>query len=553
MNVQGYYQLEQQYTPTTTGTAAAVANYPGPASAHPGQHGPDTSAHHPQTIGHQQVTGGYAHGSAAGGVVGGGSGSSNSHVNAMAGSKARGEPRGFGRTSSVYLVGQDGVKRRATAEDFRSEVEERTRNGESCEQIADALIAQGAQVTAKSIGRWRIQWGFRKRAMRKQTKVARPKEQVPFTKKKLRQSQHKADITELSEQGLPPEEVAREMSARGMVLKKGASTIVRLQTAWGLRGSEDTRLRNRQYVARRKARQQQMEEFYDYARELNLDDPDDWVRRKMQEPTIKRLREHLVTQIMTELGDSADGTSGGGQFSSDGRPGAASPAATDGPSTDGDAMDRDDLGSEEESSDQEAATIMRNSTARVLQQHNNNNNTYSQTTTSTRRMADDDSDSDDPDYEPLQVILQKDPEKHLGPRPAALAQATRMSIAAEIDRRTEQQQASHDRPSTASSDPHGLRSRAAASHAFAAATTLAAKSSLDEAANLRAEMAAADECAQASQHLRDLLQARLQSIPATDSLGGAEPSTWEIQVARRKLHAAAQAVLDSAPSRPSAL
>lgn len=72
-------------------------------------------------------------------------------------------PKGFGRTSAVYQIDGDGTKRRVVAEDFRAEVEERTRNGESCEQIADALIAQGAQVTSKSISRWRILWGFRKR------------------------------------------------------------------------------------------------------------------------------------------------------------------------------------------------------------------------------------------------------------------------------------------------------------------------------------------------------------------------------------------------------
>lgn len=72
-------------------------------------------------------------------------------------------PKGFGRTSAVYRIDGEGVKRRVNAEEFRAEVEERTRNGESCEQIADALIAQGAQVTSKSISRWRILWGFRKR------------------------------------------------------------------------------------------------------------------------------------------------------------------------------------------------------------------------------------------------------------------------------------------------------------------------------------------------------------------------------------------------------
>jgi hypothetical protein len=70
---------------------------------------------------------------------------------------------GRGRSSVIYIIDEDGVKQKRKAEDFRAEVEERTRTGESCEQIADALVAKGAQVTAKSISRWRILWGFRKR------------------------------------------------------------------------------------------------------------------------------------------------------------------------------------------------------------------------------------------------------------------------------------------------------------------------------------------------------------------------------------------------------
>lgn len=71
--------------------------------------------------------------------------------------------KGPGRTSVIYVVDENGVKQKRKSDDFRAEVEERTRNGESCEQIADALVAKGANVTAKSIGRWRILWGFRKR------------------------------------------------------------------------------------------------------------------------------------------------------------------------------------------------------------------------------------------------------------------------------------------------------------------------------------------------------------------------------------------------------
>ncbi|KAI0133708.1 hypothetical protein BJ170DRAFT_607260 [Xylariales sp. AK1849] len=217
-----------------------------------------------------------------------------------ANSKGGSTPKGFGRCSSVYRVDEEGVKHRANAENFRDEVEERTRNGESCDQIADALIAKGAQVTAKSISRWRIQWGFRKRAVRKQSKPPKPKSQR-INKKVIYSNKHKADITRMSQQGLSSDEIARIMVTRGMVLKKGTSTIARLQTVWQLRGTEDSRAENKRYLARRKARHQQVQEFQNYAEELGLENREEWVKRKMEEPAITQMRQEAAYKLMGDV------------------------------------------------------------------------------------------------------------------------------------------------------------------------------------------------------------------------------------------------------------
>ncbi|KAK0921161.1 hypothetical protein LTR57_009018 [Friedmanniomyces endolithicus] len=55
---------------------------------------------------------------------------------------------------------------RAEKLSHQAEIESRTNAGESCKQIADALQANGHQISDKTVARWRVQWGHRKRAPR---------------------------------------------------------------------------------------------------------------------------------------------------------------------------------------------------------------------------------------------------------------------------------------------------------------------------------------------------------------------------------------------------
>lgn len=48
-------------------------------------------------------------------------------------------------------------------EPHRADIERRTTEGESCEAIASALRANGVDVSAKTISRYRVGWGIRQR------------------------------------------------------------------------------------------------------------------------------------------------------------------------------------------------------------------------------------------------------------------------------------------------------------------------------------------------------------------------------------------------------
>lgn len=48
-------------------------------------------------------------------------------------------------------------------DDFREEIEERTRNGQGCKAIAEILIEKGVDTSARAVSGQRTKWGFRQR------------------------------------------------------------------------------------------------------------------------------------------------------------------------------------------------------------------------------------------------------------------------------------------------------------------------------------------------------------------------------------------------------
>ncbi|KAK4544054.1 hypothetical protein LTR36_004552 [Oleoguttula mirabilis] len=126
----------------------------------------------------------------------------------------------------------------------RQEVEDRTQNGETCIQIADALQAKGIKVSSKTVSRRRVDWGLRKRAYKTGYTPAENHGRAPRRKRvrgeevslvgKHNSDYRKQEITRLTGEGKTADEIAAILTEQGVVLKSGASTIWRLQTVWKL-------------------------------------------------------------------------------------------------------------------------------------------------------------------------------------------------------------------------------------------------------------------------------------------------------------------------------
>lgn len=56
-----------------------------------------------------------------------------------------------------------GKKVGSNLEDFKDEIEERTKNGQGCKAIAEALVAKGVDTSSRAVARQRMKWGLRQR------------------------------------------------------------------------------------------------------------------------------------------------------------------------------------------------------------------------------------------------------------------------------------------------------------------------------------------------------------------------------------------------------
>lgn len=102
----------------------------------------------------------------------------------------------------------------------------------------------------------------------------------------------------MTQEGMSAEEIASNLSGRGMVLKKGVSTVMRLQTVWGLIYDENRHTKNIRHKTRKEVKLQQKAAFEDIAKELDIQDIPEWVKAKMSEPTAKEARIQLGSKIM---------------------------------------------------------------------------------------------------------------------------------------------------------------------------------------------------------------------------------------------------------------
>lgn len=194
---------------------------------------------------------------------------------------------------------------------FSDEIKQWIEDGQSSRDIAEILIARGVETSDRHVAKQRLKMGFRQRARRKLTteavtnmrkakqSVAKPlptKGDVSVRRVRIR-DMRQAEITRLTKEGLSAQEIADNLSSRGINMRSGAPTVIRLQKKWGLiEGGND--LQSLRTSARHESTRRQKEQLTNAAQELGITDIDDWVKRKMKEPEMMDARRRFAYELM---------------------------------------------------------------------------------------------------------------------------------------------------------------------------------------------------------------------------------------------------------------
>lgn len=193
------------------------------------------------------------------------------------------------------------------ADDIKQWIEE----GQSSKAIAEVLIARGVETSDRHVAKQRLKMGFRQRARRKLTaeaiahmrkakqSVAKPlptKGDVSVRRVRIR-DMRQAEITRLTKERLSAQEIADNLSSRGINMRSGAPTVIRLQKRWGLiEGGND--LQSLRTSARHESTRRQKEQLTNAAQELGITDINNWVKRKMDEPEMMDARRRFAYELM---------------------------------------------------------------------------------------------------------------------------------------------------------------------------------------------------------------------------------------------------------------
>lgn len=335
----------------------------------------------------------------------------------------------------------------------------------------------------------------------------------------------------MSEQSLTPEEIATIMAGRGMSLKDGAKTILRLQTVWGLRELDLTsRRRNARHNAQRQAKNQQEKEFLQYARELGLDNPAEWVKRKMNEPQILEKRKDQTMKLMTELApelvSDSPGPGRGRRSTGANTTSNTTRQANRNPISHGNSGDTS-AGQESDSPD----AALQNATRRTWRTTQRTALPASQL-----NFADnEDGDPDDSDFEPEDANFDFDPD------PSADSHSFPQGIDHDDDTGSESDDADGDVESMEiDASRHAAQSAQTTIASFAPA--IQPTRDLDSLVKL---VNSATACINAAQTAKDTLEARIAMKPIASSLTCMPPSAQEVEAARYKLKDAARMILET--------
>lgn len=200
-------------------------------------------------------------------------------------------------------------------EDFRGEIEEMTKNGQGCKAISEILIEKGVDTSVRAVARQRMKWGLRQRAPRRMTEqgianirkahVEQAKrmansDPVPVKRVRIR-VMRKAEILRMTKEGMSTAQIAENLQSRGVKLKRGAATVERLRTIWGLIPDSERNINNIRQFHRNQALKLQREQFENIATELGIEDVKAWVKSKMNEEGALEARREYGYRLMGHL------------------------------------------------------------------------------------------------------------------------------------------------------------------------------------------------------------------------------------------------------------
>lgn len=124
---------------------------------------------------------------------------------------------------------------------------------------------------------------------------------VPVKRVRIR-VMRKAEIVRMTKEGMTAAQIAENLSARGVQLNRGAATVERLRTVWGLLDDGPRSVTKIRATARAQALKMQKEQFENVARELGIEDVASWVKAKMDEDIAQDARRNYAYKLM---GDAA--------------------------------------------------------------------------------------------------------------------------------------------------------------------------------------------------------------------------------------------------------
>lgn len=102
----------------------------------------------------------------------------------------------------------------------------------------------------------------------------------------------------MTKEGMTAEHICENLTSRGMELRKGVATVLRLQSAWKLTHDEKRFVENFRHQCHKQAKAEQLRAFKDIAKELDIEHVDAWLEVKMSEQASREARHQLALDLM---------------------------------------------------------------------------------------------------------------------------------------------------------------------------------------------------------------------------------------------------------------